>query len=193
MWICREAGERRRAHREGGKRPNGRFSNQSCLHHIVCEGSCQIAAVKSNDRAASALCNMVKCDYPTGERALRAKEAVFEMPVEPVAWALPAAVAWTQAVLLGPFGTSVAVLGIALLGLSMFEGRIAWNRAARVVIGIFILFGAPAIAAAFVDSARGGAGGSSAGAEASQAVAPIGDMPAPPQADPDPYAGAAVN
>lgn len=59
-----------------------------------------------------------------------------------------AAVLWIQGALLGTVATSVAVICVAFLGYQLLMGRIPARRGATVILGCFLLFGAPGIAAA---------------------------------------------
>lgn len=105
---------------------------------------------------------------------------------------LVAAVRWIEGVAVGTIATSIALIAVASIGFLMLTGRMPFRRAATVIAGCFILFGAPYIARGFLGTLAG------------QPVEPI-DAPAParpapplviPQATPspayDPYAGAAV-
>jgi hypothetical protein len=56
------------------------------------------------------------------------------------------AVGWVRQFLLGNFATAIAVLAIASLGYLLLAGRIDYRRGMRVILGCFILFGAPRIA-----------------------------------------------
>lgn len=53
---------------------------------------------------------------------------------------------WVQELLLGPVATSIAVIAVASIGLLMLSGRMNIRRAATVLVGCFILFGAASIA-----------------------------------------------
>lgn len=55
------------------------------------------------------------------------------------------AVLWMQSVLLGPIATSLAVMAVAAVGFMMLTGRMNWRFGATVIIGVFIIFGAPVI------------------------------------------------
>ena len=68
---------------------------------------------------------------------------------EPNASSIVAAVQWIPAVLVGGLATPIAVLASAGVGFGLLGGRLAPRRALRVVLGCFILFGAPAIVGAF--------------------------------------------
>ncbi|MEE4538466.1 MAG: TrbC/VirB2 family protein [Erythrobacter sp.] len=55
------------------------------------------------------------------------------------------AVNWMQGVLLGPIATSLAVMAVAAVGFMMLTGRMNWRFGATVIVGVFIIFGAPII------------------------------------------------
>jgi type IV secretory pathway VirB2 component (pilin) len=102
--------------------------------------------------------------------------------------ALADAVNWAADLLLGTVGTSFAVLAIAGIGLALMSGRLQTRRAGMVVIGIFVLVGAPAIARALVGLT--GQNPAQAPRTADQAAVLPATMPTPPPYDP--YAGASV-
>ena len=108
--------------------------------------------------------------------------------------AVVAAVRWVEGTLLGPVATSVAVVCVAAVGLMMLSGRIDFRRAATIILGCFILFGAPGIAAALHALAGGGAPAPAASAPvyAPPPYVPPPPPPPPPPRNPDPYAGASV-
>jgi hypothetical protein len=104
-----------------------------------------------------------------------------------------AALAWLQGTLLGTVATSVAVVAVASVGFLMLSGRIDVRRGAQVVLGCFVLFGAPSIAAGIIAMAHHG----------NEAAEVLPSIPQPlvyaPPAKPsvravpyDPYAGAAL-
>ncbi|MBA3676739.1 MAG: TrbC/VIRB2 family protein [Sphingosinicella sp.] len=64
--------------------------------------------------------------------------------------AIPGAVQWLQSTLLGTVAISVAVMAVAAYGLLMMSGRIDWRRGAAIILGCFILFGAPFLASGIV-------------------------------------------
>ena len=66
----------------------------------------------------------------------------------PATNALTSAIGWIEGLLIGPLATSIAVLAVAAVGFAMLTGRIDLRRAASVVLGCFLLFGAPLIAIA---------------------------------------------
>lgn len=57
-----------------------------------------------------------------------------------------AATQWVSSTLLGSLATSIAAIAIAWVGLMMLSGQIDLRRGLTVVLGSFILFGAPSIA-----------------------------------------------
>lgn len=103
--------------------------------------------------------------------------------------ALTTAIDWIAGALTGNLGTMIAVLAIAGTGFAMLQGRLAVRDGARVVLGCFILFGAPAIAHGLAELASA----SSAQSQSYSAPPPPPPpIPAPPQPNNDPYAGASV-
>lgn len=96
------------------------------------------------------------------------------------------AVTWVERLLTGSFATACAVLAVAGLGYQLLNGRIELRRAVQVVLGIFILFGAPTIVRELTGAARGGA--VTAGQPGEVATPPAPPSPPPP----NPYAGASV-
>ncbi|MEO9131171.1 MAG: TrbC/VirB2 family protein [Sphingomonas sp.] len=58
-----------------------------------------------------------------------------------------AAVTWVEHALLGTAATVTAVICVAGLGYAFLAGRVPARRAITVLIGCFILFGAPTIVA----------------------------------------------
>ena len=85
----------------------------------------------------------------------------------------------------------IAVAAVGLMGLS---GRIEVRRAAAVVVGAFILFAAPAIAAALHSLAAGGTAQAPVEPAFEPPPAPPPPPPPPPPRprNPDPYGGASV-
>ncbi|MEM7701819.1 MAG: TrbC/VirB2 family protein [Pseudomonadota bacterium] len=53
------------------------------------------------------------------------------------------ALGWMQQILLGPVATSLAVMAIAGVGFMMLTGRMNWRYGGTVIVGVFIIFGAP--------------------------------------------------
>lgn len=106
--------------------------------------------------------------------------------------AYPRAAQWLVNLLLGPAANAVAVVAIALFGLAMLQGRVSMRKGVRLVLGAFILFGAPVIAQGLL------AGGGTPGGQevsVSSPPEPILSDPLPPvrPISPfDPYAGGAM-
>lgn len=94
---------------------------------------------------------------------------------------------WIRDVLLGSVATTVAIIAVATVGLAMLNGRVDVRRGMTIVIGCFVLFGAPVIATGLLRVAPG---------QPMAAPAPPPPRPLPtPASTPtayDPYAGAAV-
>lgn len=107
----------------------------------------------------------------------------------PSSSALPAAAEWIQGTLLGSLATTIAVIAIAWIGLGMLTGRIDLRRGATVVLGCFVLFGAPTIAAGLM---RLGDAGGPASVPVVVAAPPPPPKMSPSPAPYDPYAGASV-
>ena len=53
------------------------------------------------------------------------------------------ALVWMQNILLGPIATSLAVMAVAGVGFMMLTGRMNWRYGGTVIVGVFIIFGAP--------------------------------------------------
>jgi type IV secretion system protein VirB2 len=108
--------------------------------------------------------------------------------VQPSDAAIPAAVEWAVGTLLGSVATGVAVLAVAFLGFGMLFGHLDWRTGARVVLGIFILFGAPTIARELMTLAHDEQAARNTPSVASE----IPQQPEVPKNAPvaDPYAGA---
>ncbi len=60
---------------------------------------------------------------------------------------ITSALLWMQGILLGPIATAVAVMAVAGVGFMMLTGRMNWRYGATVIIGVFIIFGAPRLVA----------------------------------------------
>lgn len=101
---------------------------------------------------------------------------------------LGGAVSWGADLMAGPLATCAAVLAVAWFGMVMMQGRIEWRSGVRIIMGCFILFGAPAIAKGVIDAALG----RYAQPMAATAVQPAPTMTAAPAPQFDPYAGAAL-
>ncbi len=57
------------------------------------------------------------------------------------------ALQWMQSILLGPIATSLAVMAVAGVGFMMLTGRMNWRYGGTVIVGVFIIFGAPRLVA----------------------------------------------
>jgi type IV secretory pathway VirB2 component (pilin) len=109
--------------------------------------------------------------------------------------AFTAALGWLEGTLLGTVATTIAILAIASVGFLMLTGRIDIRRAAQVVFGCFIIFGASTIASGIMGELTG----SRANPDLDQASASPPPVLPEPRAYPkasatpyDPYAGAAL-
>ncbi|WP_336297266.1 TrbC/VirB2 family protein [Sphingomonas sp. 7/4-4] len=102
------------------------------------------------------------------------------------------AVQWLEGTLLGTVATTVAVISVASVGFMALSGRVDLRRAVTVIVGCFVLFGAPGIVAGLRDLAGGGS--ASVLASSPPLPADLSRLNTRPQrpADYDPYAGAAV-
>ncbi len=91
--------------------------------------------------------------------------------------------------MLGTLATAIAVIAVAFIGFGMLSGRIDVRRALVVILGCFVVFGAPLIAAGLLQMSD-----SDSTALASTPLPPA-PPPLPPTPSPqpyDPYAGASV-
>jgi type IV secretory pathway VirB2 component (pilin) len=103
---------------------------------------------------------------------------------------LVAAVLWLEGTVLGTIATTIAIIAIAWVGLMMLLGRADIRYGLTVILGCFILFGAPTIAVGIRDFL---AGGEQALASPLPSERPPPELPSPPPpAHNDPYAGASL-
>ena len=91
--------------------------------------------------------------------------------------------------LTGPLGTGIAVIAVAWFGFSLLGGRLSLRRGGMVVLGCFVLFGAPSIARGLLGLAGETRGPIAVSGPATIDVPPPA-VPTPPAYDPD--AGAAM-
>jgi type IV secretory pathway VirB2 component (pilin) len=63
------------------------------------------------------------------------------------------AIVWIEGVMTGSVATAIAVLAVAAFGLRMLGGHVDWRHGSRIVLGCFLIFGAPAIARGFLTAA----------------------------------------
>lgn len=97
---------------------------------------------------------------------------------------------WIEGLLFGELAVALCVLAVACIGGLMLVGRSPLREGVRVVIGCFVLLGAPVIATGFVQSG-------SRVAEAPTSPPPVSveietTRPNLPPANIDPYAGASL-
>jgi type IV secretory pathway VirB2 component (pilin) len=104
---------------------------------------------------------------------------------------LVAAGRWIEGALLGSTASAVAIIAVAGLGILLLTGRVELRRGATVIMGCFILFGAPVIATRLYELATFADGSSvpDDSGPAQNAIPAPAPMPAPLY---DPYAGASV-
>lgn len=101
------------------------------------------------------------------------------------------AIDWINGVLLGSVAIALCVLAVALVGLLMLGGRLPVRHGMRVVLGCFVLLGAPAIAAGIAGAWQEIP--ASPPLAPATAIEPIEEPRADlPPADYDPYAGASL-
>ena len=100
-----------------------------------------------------------------------------------------ASIDWINGLLLGSLAISLCVIAVALVGLMMVGGRLPVRKGLRVILGCFILLGAPVIAAGFMGIWRGG---DMPAHESPSLVEFAGPREEPPPANYDPYAGASL-
>lgn len=108
------------------------------------------------------------------------------MPVPATHSALSTALTWLEQLLLGQMATMIAILAIGFASFAMLQGRLEVRTSLRIILGCFILFGAPAIAQGLVAMAGTPSGGVTF-------LAPAADYHGnvvPPAFDP--YAGAST-
>lgn len=91
--------------------------------------------------------------------------------------------------MLGSVAVGLCTIAVAVVGLMMFEGRVPLRHGARVIIGCFVIFGAPVIAAGLMGAWQG----------ETETIPPPDLAPDPaseraelPPANFDPYAGASL-
>ena len=70
---------------------------------------------------------------------------------------LPAAINWLTQLATGTAAVMLCVIAIATIGLMMLGGRLNLRRGARIILGCFVLLGAPAIASGLMSIGEDGA------------------------------------
>jgi type IV secretion system protein VirB2 len=78
--------------------------------------------------------------------------SLFDPPAGPV---LAEAGGWITGTLFGDLAASLCVIAVAFVGILLMMGRLAVRDGLRVVLGCFVLLGAPIIATGLRDAARG--------------------------------------
>lgn len=98
------------------------------------------------DTRGSALC-LLRTTILAAAAALAAEPALAQSisPDPSGSGVIADAVNWLTGTLLGNVATGIAILAVAIIAILLMTGRMEWGRAALVVIGIFILFGAATI------------------------------------------------
>lgn len=102
--------------------------------------------------------------------------------------ALAASVDWINGVLLGSLATGLCILAVSAVGLLMLIGQLPIRQGMRVILGCFVLLGAPVIAAGLAGVWQA----ASPPASEPMVFTPENSREALPPADYDPYAGASV-
>lgn len=118
---------------------------------------------------------------------MNANASLFDPSGAPV---LLSALDWITGALLGTLATAIGVIAVALVGFLMMQGRVPVKRGISVVVGLFILLGAPAIAGGLVRAGNGVWGAQETIPPPVQAPQQL--PPAPKPTAYDPYAGASV-
>lgn len=98
------------------------------------------------------------------------------------------AIQWVEQLLLGSVATIAAIIAVGLIGLLSLDGRLDWKRGARTILGCFLIFGAPIIAAGLILPTNP----SILNAERESAEPSVAPPPLRPPEQYDPYAGAAL-
>lgn len=104
--------------------------------------------------------------------------------------AIAEAANWMASVLTGGVGTIVAILAVATAGFAMLLGRVSVRDGARVVIGCFVLFGAPLIGRELLGLARWSSGPVAVETQPDKQGSTV--VPTPTPTNRDPYAGASL-
>ena len=104
---------------------------------------------------------------------------------------LSSAVEWITSLLFGSLAIGLCIIAVAFIGMLMLTGRIDFRRAGFVVIGCFVLLGAPMIATGFIGAFQ------EATPPSPIMVAPLADPSLQPRVELppstyDPYGGASL-
>ena len=98
---------------------------------------------------------------------------------------------WLIALLSGSLATSIAVVAVAGVGFAMLRGEASLRQGIRVMLGCFILFGAPTIAQGLMAAANGHASDRVQNEPAAIRIPPPPKTKSEPNPF-DPYAGVAT-
>lgn len=101
---------------------------------------------------------------------------------------LAQSVEWLTGLVSGTVAAALCVLAVALIGLLMLGGRVHMRRSARILVGCFLLLGAPAITGGLLSVVRLDAKSDLISPD----TAPIDVRPPLPPSNYDPYAGASL-
>ncbi len=116
--------------------------------------------------------------------ALLQRQSLFDQSgASPMASSLE----WINGVLFGQIAVGLCVLAVAFVGFQMLTGRLALRRGLQVILGCFVLLGAPVIAAGFVSSFDAGIEPPPPLVPTMEEFPPRDDLP---PASRDPYSGA---
>lgn len=97
---------------------------------------------------------------------------------------------WIESVMLGEIAIGLCGLAAAFIGALMLTGRLPLRDGARIVVGCFVLLGAPVIASGLMQASSGRDDTAPPVPPiAAESEVPSGDMP---PANYDPYAGASL-
>ena len=99
-------------------------------------------------------------------------------------------VQWIERVMLGDLALGLCVIAIAIIGVVMLGGRLPIREGMRIVLGLFVVLGAPVIASGFV----GDRGRVAEDPALRPPITPQAELGRPelPLANFDPYAGASL-
>jgi type IV secretory pathway VirB2 component (pilin) len=81
--------------------------------------------------------------------AFESSASLFEAPLGSP---LGDAVAWLNQLMFGTLAVTLCVIAVATVGFLMLSGRLPVRQGLRVVVGCFILLGAPIIASTFTSA-----------------------------------------
>lgn len=101
---------------------------------------------------------------------------------------LAEAIGWIEGLMLGSVATVLATVSVACVGLLLLDGRLDWKRGVRTVLGCFLIFGAPTLAAGIMGPTTSTSSASVYPAAESNVIAP---PPRPPE-NYNPYSRAAL-